>query len=390
MNGLKIMQYKQKYDIVFVCTYFFPLRAFLMPLASFLKKDFSVCVIANISTEEKETIINEFGKDIAIHKLPVLRKPNIFYDIKALWKLTLFLKNTNPKLVFSIMPKTGLIAMIASYMCSIERRVHCFTGQVWVNKKNLSRLFYKNVDRLIVLLSSKILADGNGQRKFLISQKVVIPSKIEIIWNGSIAGVDFKKIYLSTLDKNILRKSLGFSREDVIILFMSRMTREKGFIEVLNAYKQLSQLSEKYKLLLIGPDDENLVSDSKILADMNVVHINYVNNPSKYIQISDIFVSPSYREGLPMTLLEALSYNSKAFVSNIYGNNDLVKHGFNGFLHQPGDWITLSQQIENFLSKKIKLSCGDCSELIKSKYDREVFADFFKKFILNQMNIMKD
>ena len=384
------MQIKQKHDIVFVCTYFFPLRAFLMPLASFLKKDFSICVIANISTEEKEIIINEFGEEINIYKLPVQRKPNIIYDIKALWKLTLFLKNTNPKLVFSIMPKTGLISMIASYICSIERRIHCFTGQVWVNKKNLPRLFYKNVDKLIVLLSSRILVDGSGQREFLISQKVVAPSKIQTIWNGSIAGVDFKKIHLNTLDKNILRQSLGFSKEDVIILFMSRMTREKGFMEVLNAYKRLSQISEKYKLLLIGPDDENLVSNCNLLVDMNVVHLNYVNNPSKYMQISDIFVSPSYREGLPMTLLEALSYNSKAFVSNIYGNNDLVKHGFNGFLHESGDWVTLSQQIEDFLSKKIKLSCGDCSELIKSKYDREVFAVYFKRFILKEIDIIKE
>jgi len=369
------------YDIVLVCTNYFTLRAFLMPMVGFIEKDYSICVVANITADEQKQIIDEFAYTIDFHIINIQRKPNIVLDLLSLVYLIKLIFKAKPKIVLSIMSKSGLLSMLASYICRVPNRVHFFTGQHWCTKTGITRYLYKRIDKLIVFLCTKILVDGRGQKNFLVSENVAPSNEIDLIWNGSINGVEFDKITFNQNDKLRIRDEIGVRPHERLILFMSRMTVEKGFNEVLLSYKALRSISSHYKLLLIGPDEECLVEKKKYNDYAGIHYISYTKEAAKYIYACDAFVSPSYKEGLPTTLLQALSLNAKVFVSDVYGNNDLIEHEVNGYLHPVRDWTTLYQQIHCAMEGNIKCLVPGYDKRIRRDYDRRVFQQHFRNYI---------
>lgn len=373
-------------DILMVCTNYFSLRAFLIPLEQMLSDDFKVCLVANLTPEEQQLVVEEFGSTIQVIPVTIKRKPDFISDIRCLCHFILILKSMRPKMVFTIMPKAGLLGMLAAFICRVPARVHCFTGQVWLTQSGLKRWFYKNIDRVISLFSTSVLADGKRQRDYIISQKIVAQHQIDIIWNGSIAGIESKTVRLDNARRRLIRSDHGVSDGDILILHMARMTREKGFFEVISVFNKLSSTDGRYKLMLVGPDEEGLIEKSRILSQNNVVYMPYSNSASDIIQICDVFVSPSHREGLPMTLLLALSLDRLVFVSDVYGNNDLVRDGCNGYLHEVGDVDTLSKQILRVINGDDSRNSKNISRDILMKFDRKVFKKHFRNYISGQID----
>ena len=79
----------------------------------------------------------------------ILRKINFFSDILCVITLIKIFYKAQPNAVHSITPKAGLLAMLAAYLVCTPLRIHTFTGQVWANKKGLTRLLLKMIDFLI-------------------------------------------------------------------------------------------------------------------------------------------------------------------------------------------------------------------------------------------------
>lgn len=354
-----------------------------MPIASFLHPTYRIVILANITDEEKDKIISEFKFNFEIVKIGIKRKPAFISDTRALFELIKFFMLNRPRIVFSIMPKSGLLAMLASYFCLIPNRIHCFTGQVWATKLGIKKTIYRWIDKLIVKLSTKILVDGVGQKKFLVEENVASKNEIGIIWNGSIAGVDFNDIEVTDEEIKDLRAKMRFEPNDRVLLFMSRVTNEKGFQEIFSAFVYLRSISDNYKLLLIGPDEEDLIDKFAIGEMDGIYYLPYVMNVANYIKATDAFVSPSHREGLPMTLLTALALDARVFVSNVYGNTDLVENGLNGYVHPVKNWEVLAKQIHESFDGDYVCSITKTSDLILRDFDRTVFKKHFLNFINN-------
>lgn len=379
--GLMMQKFDHAFDVVLVCTNYFSLRAFTMPLERQLRLDYRVCIVSNLTEHEYKLISSEFGAEHYIFNVKIERKPSLIRDLLALIKLTKFFIKVNPKLVFTMMPKAGLLGMLGALCAGVPIRVHCFTGQTWYTKKSMKRWLLKAADKIIARTATNVLVDGKGQLTFITAEGIVPIDKADVIWNGSIAGIEFRDLEISENYRTNLRQKFGFSRDDVVILFMSRMTADKGFNDVLKLFAKLRKLDGKYKLLLVGPDEEGLVSRVDTNVDADVQYIEYSDNAPEILQICEVFLSPSRREGLPMTLLQALSLNVHVFVSDIYGNNDLVRHGENGYLHPVGDIDVLTEQIQAFVNGMTSLSDTDFSKKIKNDFDREQFGVHLRRYV---------
>ena len=82
---------------------------------------------------------------------------------------------------------------IASLISRTKISIHWFTGQIWVNKSGLAKIFYKLIDKLIFFISHMVLIDSHSQRNFLIKENVVTVNKSSVLHKGSVGGVDIEK-----------------------------------------------------------------------------------------------------------------------------------------------------------------------------------------------------
>ena len=302
---------------------------------------------------EQSAIRDLLPPSVAFRHVPIQRKISPFRDLVALWKLVTLFCRERYTLVHSITPKAGLLAMCAAFLCGVPFRVHVFTGQVWATKSGLSRLFLKTLDRLIAVLATHVLADSKSQRQFLIDQGVVRPDRIKVLADGSICGVDAKRFKPAPDVRTRLRAELQLPDEAVVALFLGRLTRDKGVLDLANAFVRVAADCPDFYLLVVGPDEECLTPVLQEIFAPCADHVRFVgmtDRPEDYMAVADIFCLPSYREGFGSVIIEAAATGVPAVASRIYGLTDAVDDGETGLLHVPAEVSSIDATLRILVS----------------------------------------
>lgn len=166
--------------------------------------------------------------------------------------------------------------------------------------------------------------------------------------------------------KSVLKQKMGFGRHRKIVSFAGLISERKGSDILIDVWQRVTEEEPHATLVLMGEteslsedlQDEYIESlESKIqsqgLAD-KIVFTGSVDNVCDYLRISDIFVFPSLREGLPNALLEAMATGLASVAFKIPGVTDLIQDGIDGFLIQKGridafaDAVLLLLRDENY------------------------------------------
>lgn len=164
-------------------------------------------------------------------------------------------------------------------------------------------------------------------------------------------GIDTDHFYLDTRKRRQVRQKFKFD-DELVLLFVGRWTINKGIYELLEAFSQIKKLiNAKIRLVLIGSGKGSGEND-KILRKIYLLELNkdvlpvgVVQSIQEYYCMADIFILPSYLEGLPMALLEAMSCQLPSIASNVGGNPELIVHNKNGLLVEPQNVNDLIQKI---------------------------------------------
>ena len=331
------------YKIAFVAASPQTVISFLNPHIIYLSKKFTIDVLcSNPSVIAPISLV----ENIHYQNIEITRKINVWKDIVSLLKLICYFAKSEFDLVHSITPKAGLLAMMAAYLCGVRFRVHIFTGQVWANKKGLSRQLLKITDRLTALTATHILADSKSQRDYLIKQGVVTSQKIAVLGCGSVCGVDLRRFSPNIKARAHIRKSLGIDIDSVIAIFVGRLTADKGIFDLVHAF---SMSPPELNLMIVGADEEGISEELLSLSEAASGRLHLVphaNNPEDYMAAADFICLPSYREGFGSVIIEGAGVGLPAIASRIYGITDAVEDGITGFLHEPGS----IEQITNLMT----------------------------------------
>jgi len=250
--------------------------------------------------------------------------------------------------VHSLMPKTGLLAMLAGFFTLVPHRVHIFTGQVWSTKSGIGRFGLKMMDRVIAFCATSLLTDSFSQRAYLISQNIVSGQKISVLGNGSVCGVDLVRFKYDQQIRDQYRAQLNIPDDARLFIFLGRVNAEKGVQDLARAFVNVNKKFPNTYLLVVGPDENNLdnyLQEIVKSCSLNYRRIGMTDKPENYMTCADIFCLPSYREGFGSVIIEAASIGLPSVASNIYGLVDAVVNGETGILHEAGD----IQQIEDAL-----------------------------------------
>lgn len=311
------------------------------------------------------------------------RKISISNDIKAVFKTIKYIKDNDIDIVTGHTPKGGFIAMLASFLARVPVRIYFRHGLVYETSHGLKRSLLKNIDRLASLLATKIVCVSPSVYKRSIADKLNSEKKQIILSKGTCNGIDVERFNQNSIDKiqiNKLKKQYQIADEDFIIGFTGRLVRDKGIIELVEAFWKLKKEHPNIKLLLVGMLEKRdaLPSDfvEKIKKDSSIIKTGYIDYSviELYYSIMDIFVLPSYREGFPTSVLEASSMQIPVITTKVTGCIDSIIDKETGFfvkheINELADKIHLL-----FNSKKMRMDMG--------KKGREFVVNNFRQEII--------
>ena len=284
--------------------------------------------------------------------------------------------------VLSIMPKSGLISMLGSFFTRVPIRIHIFTGQVWSTKTGLSRWLLKSLDKVLSFCATHLLADSFSQRDFLIESGVAKRQKIGVLGKGSISGVDLSRFRPNAQIRSDIRGQLGIPETDFVFLFLGRVARAKGVLDLVRAFSKVGKVRPDAHLLVVGPDDDG--TDAAMLSafgenSKNYHRVGFTKRPQDYMAASDVFCMPSYREGFGLAVIEASATGLPALASKIYGLTDAVEEGTTGIFHAPGN----SDEIATGM---LELSDNDeLRQAMSLAGIARVKSDFSEQYVVGEM-----
>lgn len=319
-------------------------RVFLSEHLLALSRRYSVDLVCNAEGTELEKLSDH----VQVIPVAVERKVAPIADLLALFKLYRCFRANQYGLICSVTPKAGLLSLLAGFLSRAPVRIHIFTGQVWVTRRGVKRWLLKAVDKLMAGLATDLLADSPSQREFLIAERIVSPEKIQVLAAGSICGVDVERFRPRPELRKHVRQELGVPEDAIVVLFLGRMNRDKGVLDLAQAYAELATGHQDLWMLLVGPDEENIQAD--VEATCNAVSqrlrfFGFTDRPERFMIAADIFTLPSYREGFGSSVIEAAACGIPTVCSRVYGLTDAVVDGVTGLLHNPADVSDLYRKI---------------------------------------------
>jgi glycosyltransferase involved in cell wall biosynthesis len=318
------------------------LNAFMAPHVRQLSRKYAVTLIADGRAADVE---RQLSAQVTFAPVAIRRAISPVADLRALAALWRLFRAQQIDIVQSITPKAGLLSMVAARLAGVPIRVHWFTGQVWATRSGARRWLLKSLDRLLAACATDVLADSPSQRDFLVREGVVSPQRIVVLAAGSVCGVDTGRFQPDPEARREVRDTLGIPGAAVVYLYLGRLNRDKGVIEVAKAFAACSAGFPERILLVVGPDEGGLAAEMEGHLGATVAQTRFVDftrTPERFMAASDVFVMPSYREGFGSSVIEAAACGVPALGTDIYGLRDAIVDGVSGMLVPPRDVPALS------------------------------------------------
>ena len=370
-----------KQELLIIATSELTINSFLLPLINKLKKKVKITVISNFYSN-KYNLLKEQG--ITVYDLKISRNIKIISDLKILIQINKIIKKNDFKLIYTITPKAGLLGMFCGYMNNVPHRIHIFTGQVWANKSLIFKNFLKFLDKLIFYFSTDILCDGLNQKKFLKLNGFFKP--ITVINKGSICGVNTSIFKPSKKIKLLFRKKFNIKDGEKIFLYAGRMSREKGIRDLLNTFFRLRHNGYKVHFFFVGFDEDGFF-EKKLKNQDGIHYFSHTKNINKFYQLSDIFITSSYREGFGISVAQAMSSKLPIIGPSIYGLKDLLINDINSYTFKVGNEVELYKCCLKLIkNNKTILRFGlNGRKLIKRNYEEKKVIGKYYKFLIEKL-----
>jgi glycosyltransferase involved in cell wall biosynthesis len=364
-------------------------ESFLYKHMSDLGEHYEVHLIADFQSEDQQRMFSEAG--VVCHNAPIKRPIRLFSDLKAMLSLMKIFRAEQFRAVHSVTPKAGLLTSVAGWMARVPHRIHIYTGQVWSTQTGFMRFLLKTMDRIIALLNTEILVDGEGQRQYLIAEKVINETGSKVLANGSIAGVELDKFVVSDAIRARERTRFNMMDTDVVYVFLGRLNHDKGIGELFMAFDRLAAECDNVRLVLYGTDEEGY--DSKVDQYANIRrNINYhypgrTDHPYESLQVGDVFVIPTWREGFGMSVIEAQGLGLPVITSDAYGVVDASVEGKTGLRCKVGDPETLYLSMKKYHSdSELRMRHGSegrkrVRDLFDNKLVGQAWVDYYDELL---------
>lgn len=333
--------------VVHVCAIGFTAKRLLLPQCDYLRSlgyDVSFAFTPDAVSDE----LRDLGYHVGDIEIPRSINLGVVSSVHALSR---YLKHLQPDIVHTHTSMGGAIGRLAAQKAQVPHVIHTIhgfpfaQGQPWY-KYHMYYVAEKRLARITDVLLSQSREDVETAVELGILAREGPPL---LIGNG-INTQQFTRCNYSEVDKTVLKRSLRISEEPVITT-IARLTLEKGYAELVDALASCVDLP--WTALFIGPDDGdgNMIRSmvSSLGLNERIRFLGQRNDVATLLSITDIFVLPSYREGVPRSLIEAQCMGVPAVTTDIRGCREIVVDGTTGLLVPPRNREKLAQSIRQLI-----------------------------------------
>lgn len=282
---------------------------------------------------------------------------NILQDIKAYKQVKKIMIENKYKFIHCHSPIGGVIGRLICKKTKTKciytaHGFHFYKGapiQNWIIFYPIEKWLSRYTDILITINKEDY---NRAKNKFKMRTIEYIPG----------VGVDPEKFLLQNFDKQKYREKLGYSNNDFVILSVGELNKNKNHEIVLKAIAQLKNSNIKYMIAGKGELKEKLLDIAESLGIRNQLQLlGFRKDIPELLKSSNLFIFPSKREGLPVSVMEAIISDTLCAVSNIRGNIDLIDNEKNGFVFNNDVY-----EVANIIKKVLFLSDQDKYMLLQN------------------------
>ncbi len=347
--------------------------------------------VGNTSSKERvDTFRQELQQqNVKTFQLPIPRKMFAFSDmIKAYKKLKKLIEEEQYTLIHCHSPIGSVLARLA---CRKQRKhglkliytahgFHFFTGapkKNWLIFYPIEKIFAKYTDILITICTE----DFERAKRRKLGRKVVYSPGV---------GINVEQI--KKVEKNEeKRQKLGIGKKDILILSVGELNQNKNHKTVLQAISQLERTDIHYVICGQGALEVELMKMAKENGMESRVHLlGFRTDVIEWMKVADIFAFPSCREGLPVSLMEAMAAGLPVVCSRIRGNVDLIEEGEGGYLCKPLDTANFAKNLSKLLvSSEQREAMGKINQNKVQRFDNSKVSEVMKKVYGNVLTTQR-
>jgi len=261
-------------------------------------------------------------------------------SVGFIWDLSRLIRKINPDVVHT-RNWSGMDGILAAKIAGVKIIIHGEHGwdmfdPLGTNKKR------RRVRKMTSLLVNDYTCVSKQIGRWL-QNEVGLKKPITQIYNG----VDTEKFQPAGQEKkNEIKHQFGFSSENIIVGIVARLDAIKNHAALFQAIDLAASKYPMVRLLVAGdgPEMERL----KAQVSDNIIFLGYRSDTALLMQCFDLFVLPSFNEGISNTILEAMATGLPVIASNVGGNPELVEDGVNGYLVDPRDPARMADKIMDY------------------------------------------
>ncbi len=346
--------------------------------------------------------LDEFRSQLPVqaHEVRMERSITPLADLAAVLRLVRKFIALRPAIVHTHTPKAGLLGMIAATFARVPVRIYTMNGLRFSTCRGLKRALMIAAEKLAGSLAPDVFCVSRSVRQEAILAGVCRADKVRTLGNGGSHGIDprtFDPDRRNSSDRQRVRAQYGLPASAVVLGYIGRVVRDKGMHELLEAWRLLQNDFQNLWLLICGPLEAEdplapdvlaaLKADGRIRMTAETVK----DIPAVYAAI-DIFVLPSYREGLPNVALEAQAMRVPIVATRISGTVDAVKNGTTGVLVEVRNPVALAGALRPLIEDgKRRLELGLAGRAFVGQYfleDRlsELLAAEYRTLVARRSN----
>lgn len=353
--------------ILIVTTISNTVNAFLIPHIRRLvfeghKVDVAFSTVQTIKNE-----VHDLG--CCIYEIPFNRSPFNVNNLVAFKKLKKLVSANRYDVIHT---HTPIASMIVRFVCKKTENTkviytahgfHFYNGAPLINW-----LIYYPIEKMLSSSTDVIITINHedyirAKKKFRAKEIAYVPG----------VGIDLHRNIELAKSRDEMLREIGLPTESIVILSVGELNKNKNHRVVIEALYQINNKNIHYVICGKGRYSGILKKLAVKLGIGSQVHLlGYREDVEEILKLADVFAFPSLREGLPVSLMEAMIFQLPIVCSKIRGNEDLIQNNFNGFLIEKNDVISYKENIVKLLTdKELSMNFVSNSNLIIRKFDIE-------------------
>ena len=321
---------------------------------------------------------NSVGKQIKKEKVKIYYLGlNKFNLINVILKFRKIIKKEKPDIIDTYLIHSNIFGRIFGRMFGVKKIISSV-------RNDYSDLPFLNfIDKITKGLVDMYIPNSQSLINYLYKKNNVPLKKIAILPNG----VDVQEIYSSLDKKYDIRKELKIAKDSFVITCVARIHKQKNIAKVVSAMRYIN---ENIVFVIVGKDDGEKDHINYLIEkhglEKKVFMIGRRKDIPSILNSSNVFILPSFKEGMSNALLEAMALKKCCIVSDIPQNTELIKNNKNGFVFDHNNAKDIAKIINKSKNSNRRKELGENSfKLIKEKYETKKVIVKYKEILKNIM-----